>query len=133
MSNISEKYRRSLDDSPPLRPVRGEGYIVQVWGRGAVRYLESDKAITLFSDFVRRTEEAYRGSLLSEWFNRLNGNYCLAVYIEDPLRWDNEEPSIPPERAAIICQRIEGALIRRTPCHRIDRGPNRQGHGIGKN
>ncbi len=129
MARISDKFRLRLDKNLPLRPVRGEGYVVEVHSRDAVRYLEHGKTITMFSDLVRPDVGASRGGLLSRWLSRITGGLCLGVYVEEPLRWDNENTDIAPEHAAMIVNRVKAALEQRTHCYQIERGPNQQGSG----
>ena len=126
MAKISSAFRDSLDRSLP-KLVSGPGYSVAVWSRGAVRYQEPEgRTITMFSDLILRDDEPIRGGWIARLFRRLN-KYCLGVYIEEPLRWDNDDVTvIDPRHEEEILERVEAALRERTHCYRIDRGPNRQ-------
>ena len=64
MAKIGPGFKALLDRSRP-RPVVGTGYLVEVRSRDAVRYIEEDRSITMFSDLIHRTDEPYWGNKLS--------------------------------------------------------------------
>jgi len=126
MATIGPGFKALLDRSRP-RPVVGTGYLVEVRSRDAVRYIEEDRSITMFSDLIHRTDEPYWGNKLSRLLSRILGDWCLGVYIEDPLVWDDDDLTvISLEHQHLILQRVEAALKQKCRCFRIDRGPNQQ-------
>jgi hypothetical protein len=126
MAKIGPGFKALLDRSRP-RPVVGAGYLVEVRSRDAVRYIEEDRCITMFSDLIHRIDEPYWGNKFSKFLSRILGEWCLGVYIEDPIVWDDDDLTvIPLEHQQLILQRVEAALKQKCRCFRIDRGPNQQ-------
>ncbi len=126
MAHISAALIESLQRNRP-KPVVGDGYSVEVRGRGAVQYFEKGAIITMFSDLIERSNEPLHGSWLARLLARYLGKYCLGVYIESPLHWDNDDTTEMSEvQEALIVKRIAAALAERTSCYKIERGPNPQ-------
>jgi hypothetical protein len=76
----------------------GDGFIVDIISRSAVRYREGSHAITLSTEPLQT-----KGKKKAEWM--------LAVYLHRPLRWDEDSQSVGGEvREELIVSRIELAL-----------------------
>ncbi len=129
MAEIGKAYRELLDRSMP-KPVIGKGYLVEVRSRDGVRYREQGRTITMFSDLIEGTTEPVNGGFLSWVKSKLTSKWCLGVYMEEPLRWDDDNVTeISMDHQVEIFERVQAALRERTNCFRIERGPNRQGSG----
>ena len=95
--NVSE-YREKLLENTKPKVIEGDGFTVKIHFPFAIRYIAHGKTLTLGIELKQR-----EGS----WW--IFGNY-LAVYVQVPICWDNEDEPMSTAEADRILARLKGVL-----------------------
>jgi hypothetical protein len=82
-----------------------DGYTIEFWYSGGVRYRSKGKAITISRDPIPRRAD-------NRWWTIFTGYYAI-YYLEVPVSWDNEEEPMSVGEAETVTERITEYLDRR--------------------
>ena len=74
----------------------------------AVRYTEGNHAITMMAEILREPP------VNRSWLRRLLARSYLAISIETPLRWDNDDQAMPFSHEELVIERVKQVLEAKT-------------------